>query len=590
MDPTFVGHEAMRWPAQVYGRLGGVLLALVWPGLVQAAAQVEAELFIPPAETHVIGDPIPLYWRFKNVSTEPLAFMWEGCCRLNGRLTVTAVDKPVTMVPPGQALAHMFAKAERIEPGVPRDFDTFLSDWTRLNASGTYELRGRYTGVLPDQHPQVPRGLNLWRDAATTPPIQVRLTRVEDYLAQRADWIERRGLSPELSGPDALAPLEPATFRLHIRNTGSAEQVLQWPEAVDLWLIDAAGQRVRGAHTRVDDPYEEIRLAPGASQIRNIPIQPALLEGEPFGDYRVFVDLRPGPAGQPRVPSEARRLAWHVSSAQTVDLLNRASAGPGAGIRNAPLKFLRVYLTELRATLDALEESSVSPTAAPLLKQLQLASCLKSFAPQPGRVDLPVRLRADGGWDWSDPQLRPCLASPGRPLLEAFREVLAVRRHLGWEVGLLLELDPATRMATLASMARPIASMTSELAGAPRVRWATVGRAVTNHIQCPGTLPPANVVVKLATSGDGVVVTAARKLPDPQQPQRPEKFQPAEISGLALELVRDAAALGELVADARLRAPHAVILADPALTWEQVLLAIEPLSHRSLAIDLVVLP
>ena len=114
--------------------------------VLSAPASVEVELQIPRAETHVLGDPIPLIWRFTNRSPEPLAFMWEGCCRLNGRLTVTKEGEVLAPIPSGQALAHMFAKAERLNPGVGRDFDTFLSDWVVLKETGAYSLQGRYVG------------------------------------------------------------------------------------------------------------------------------------------------------------------------------------------------------------------------------------------------------------------------------------------------------------------------------------------------------------------------------------------------------------------------------------------------------------
>jgi hypothetical protein len=81
--------------------------------------------------------------------------MWEGCCRLNGRLTVTAENQPIIPVPPVQALAHMFAKAERLEPGKPADFETRLSDWVQLRESGEYQLVGTLHRVFcPNRRPK----------------------------------------------------------------------------------------------------------------------------------------------------------------------------------------------------------------------------------------------------------------------------------------------------------------------------------------------------------------------------------------------------------------------------------------------------
>src|SRR5690606_1313859 len=124
-------------------------------------------------------------WKFTNRSGTPLGFMWEGCCRLNGKLEVTTREGSIATTPQGTALAHMFARADRLDPGVPKEYETLVSDWVELPGTGTYALRGTYRGVLPTQVPQVPRGLGLWRDAATSEPVQLAVLSVGDYLAQR---------------------------------------------------------------------------------------------------------------------------------------------------------------------------------------------------------------------------------------------------------------------------------------------------------------------------------------------------------------------------------------------------------------------
>ncbi len=351
--PSVSPFPALTSPPRPRGPVTWAALLLLSSIPAHSAEPVQASLIIPEAATHVIGDPIPLLWRFHNVSTQALAFMWEGCCRLNGRLTVTALDKPITMVPPGQALAHMFAKAERLEPATARNFDTLLSDWTQLSASGTYQLSGRYTGVLPEQQPQIPRGLALWRDAAVTPPIHVTLTSVQDYLAARSDHAARRGLELTLAGPSVLPPRDPIFFRRTIRNPGTNTQSFPWPEAASWWILDHENRRVRGAATALEGAYEEISLAPGSTFTRELPIRTDVLEGEPFGHYRVFVDLRPESPLLPRVPSNPLPLRWQLEPDHVIDLLRKAAAGPAAGLRNAPLKLLRLYLTPLRPTRRA---------------------------------------------------------------------------------------------------------------------------------------------------------------------------------------------------------------------------------------------
>ncbi|MBL9126422.1 MAG: hypothetical protein JNL97_02185, partial [Verrucomicrobiales bacterium] len=134
-------------------RLAAAVGSALGLGLAAATAAVSLTLHVPEAETWVLGDAIPLNWRFRNDSKQPLGFMWEGCCRLNGRLEVARVDRGVPedlgTVPPGQALAHMFAKADRLEPDLAKDYDTRVGDWVALPGTGRYRLRGTYRGVLP---------------------------------------------------------------------------------------------------------------------------------------------------------------------------------------------------------------------------------------------------------------------------------------------------------------------------------------------------------------------------------------------------------------------------------------------------------
>jgi hypothetical protein len=559
------------------------LACVLWHGVLaplHAAGAVEAELRIPAAETHVLGDPTPLFWRFKNLSSEPLAFMWEGCCRLNGRLTVTAVDRPVTMVPPGQALAHMFAKAERLDPGVGRDFDTFLSDWTQLTASGTYELRGQYTGVLSNQHPQVPKGLGLWREAAQTPPIQVALTSIRDYLAQRAYRCKRRGLEPELQGPARMPPLEPATFTLRIRNPGSTAQSFAWPDGVELWLVDPTGQRVRGAQSNLEGTFEEVRLEPGQTFERAVPLRPELLEGEPFGDYQVFMDLRSTRTDQARVPSNILPLAWSLSRDQVADLLARAAAGPAQGLRNAPLKLLRLYLSDVRGILDDLAPPSLPPGAAALLAQLRLAAWAKPFAPKPGRVEIPVQVNRAG------PALQDARLAALLPLLpadpaQAIAALLAVRRHLGWEVGLGLHPSPDARASDIAAALAKFEGARAELSGAVRVPLMETTNLLAVSLECPLILPPADLLVKLAPAPGGLVLTVARPGSGPSPGAG--KIPPAAFH---LQTFESLPTLEGLQWPKGSRTAQVVVLCDGTLPWAKCLEVLAPLSRMPVLVSL----
>src|SRR5690606_36419706 len=76
-----------------------LVLVAAAPRLASAAGDVRLELEIPERHTHVIGDGTPLIWEFTNLTGQPLGFMWEGCCRMNGTLDVTTPDGEVQTIP-----------------------------------------------------------------------------------------------------------------------------------------------------------------------------------------------------------------------------------------------------------------------------------------------------------------------------------------------------------------------------------------------------------------------------------------------------------------------------------------------------------
>lgn len=586
------GLNAAAAPPSALARCGPVRLVVPLllgclagsPGAALAAVPVEAELAIPPAETWVIGDELPLLWRFKNVSNEPLAFMWEGCCRLNGRLTVTRAAETLPPLPPGQALAHMFAKAERLEPGVARDFETRLSDWVRLTDSGTYTLSGRYTGVLPDQQPQVPKGLRLWREAATTLPTQVAVLSVSDYLAQRDARQARRHTELSLAGPSALPPLQPVPLRLRIHNRGAAPQRLAWPDDLSLWIVDRAGRRVTAGGTAIAGTFEEITLAPGAHLERDIPLGSERLEGEPFGAYRVFVDLAHRGDDRPRLPSNPIELRWDLTRDQVADLV-RAAAAPRSTARNAPLRLVRVYLAELRGVLDRLSLAGEQPEETRLLRELRLAACLKGFAPKPGRVDWPVAVAASGRWRLDDEGLTRC--APDEPGTNALAALLGVKRHLGWEVGLVLRPEPSTPLGALLQASAELGALAGPLALAPRAVADDRALNTTNLLATGSVLfvtnrPPASLVFRHrpARAGNGATWEYARRAPDPQQPQRPAAFTADEIAATRFEPLPDAASLRAVLDHGEVVSPQVLLLADRSTAWEVLRAFVEPMLQR----------
>lgn len=425
-------------------------------GLAGAACLAEPEvavsLRLPEAETWVLGDDITLYWRFENPSPAPLAFMWEACCRQNGRMDVTQDGQPVDTVPPVTALAHMFARAETLPAGGTREFETLLSDWAVLPGTGRYTLAGTYTGVTPNQQPVVPRGLPLWRGTAATPPAEIAVLGVEDYLGQREARTARRGLELTLAGPPALTPLGTNVWRLEVRNRTGRPHAVTWPEDFAWWVVDAAGRRIaRGAV--LDAPVEKITVPAQGAWAREFALATDRFEREPLGDHRAFVDLAVAGPDQPRVPSNVLPLAWQLPPETVADLLHRAAEGAAAGGRNPALRLLRAYLLELAPTLARLDPAALGAPARELAGRLHRASRLKPASPRPGLATLAVHFEASGQAAWADANLATNLPPLHPPRAGAFAELLALRRDLGWDISLRLEPAPSTRLADLAGFA-----------------------------------------------------------------------------------------------------------------------------------------
>lgn len=204
---------------------------------------IRVEIFIPSAQTHVIGDATPLVWRFTNSSTQALAFMWEGCCRNNGKVEMRRQGPPpatgsvpahsgpgpgiyspkcdhckqtrklgeitVESTVAGPSLAHQFARAIRLAPGATQELNTLLADWVRAEFTGDYKVRAQYLGVHPKQRPQMPRGVALWNGRAASTELDLSLLSVADYLAERAAREATRQVRLNSPAPRASSPSSP---------------------------------------------------------------------------------------------------------------------------------------------------------------------------------------------------------------------------------------------------------------------------------------------------------------------------------------------------------------------------------------------
>jgi hypothetical protein len=544
---------------------------------------IQATLRVPSSETHVIGDPIPLFWRFHNSSSEPVGFMWEGCCRLNGRLLIKMDGTPVAALPPVETLFHMFAKPERIDPGETREFETFLHDWADLNSTALYSFTGRYQGVLPTQKPQVPKGVKLWTEPAETAPIHLQLLSNTDYLEHRERFAEKAGLQLELKGPIRLTPLISGDYELVVANQGAHERRVLWPLDFEIWWIDSQGRRVRNIPSRIDSSFEELVLAPGTAIVRSFEITPATLDGQPLGDYQLFIDFHPTQRDQhSRVPSNPIQLAWSIEQVELAALLNQASSGPGAGLRNPALRTLRQYLMELAPLLENIGQNILSPEARALADQLDLAAFLKPMAPQPGRVDWLLSVNSKE-WQFQSPQLAQ---SAGRiKTADKLGALLPLRRHLGWDVRLILSPAPELPLRELFQLVRQLDQHQSEFSGRPSVILAnSLGQPV--NLNFHSNIVPANFILRVLP---GPIFELAVRAPDPANPKLTVSFRADEIPNLPFRAVT-LEELQSTIQGHRAGSLKMLVLAEENLLWNSLQPLLVPLLEPGLPIEIAALP
>ena len=565
--------------------LGGLIFQSAFSTSVLAAdGEVGAELVVPPAETYVIGDRIPLYWRFTNRSTDALGFMWEGCCRVNGRLTISKDGNVVAPIPPGQTLAHMFAKAEVLAPGKSRDFDSFLSDWVVLPETGTYELHGRYTGVLDFQKPQVPRGVELWRAAAETATNRLSVISVTDYLKEREVRTQKRGLTLALSGPLKFPLLGSADWSLNIINSSTAPRTFRWPDDFSVWVINAQGFRETAVPSDLDGEYAEVTLQPGQHLNKHFKLDYSRMEGEPLGRYQLFIDLKTAADGSPRVPSNPLPLLWESSAADVAQLVTKAASGSKAGLRNPALKFLRVYLRELEPQLKTAQLPATETKAVELLDELRLAAVVKASAPQPGRKDWGIQLMASGTWQLGDPQVRAAFPAGTTPANQA-QQLVNVRRHLGLEMSFTLQPDAQATAATWFTAAGALIPLQSELTAPVHLRALPQSTNNTGIVNVRLEATPANVVILLRRSPEGLQKQAAVKLPTPQSTATTTLFAAGDLKSMVT--VTSGKQLLELISNPALRAPQIQVFCPVDTTLAELQQALAPIWAKVNQVDLV---
>jgi len=340
-------------------------------------------------------------------------------------------------------MAHRFARAERLLPGKPTIFETNLGDWLNIDRSGEYKLTARYTGLLDNQQPQVPRNWQLWKDSAMAEPIRVTLLTPDDYIAGRS----QAGLALYLDGPGRLLPLQKTALKLELSNTSDTAQTIHWPSDFALWFLDSTGKRTPLTPTSIRTAPEKIVFSKNQRLTKRIEIDSGALEGRALGRYRLFVDFKTATS---RKPSNAVPLDWRLDTAELQQLIRMASGGARDGLRNRPLKLIRMHLGEIGQALEQVPESELSKDGIKLLREIKLAVELKPIAPKPGQVTVKLQITRNGSIQFADTALNQTFRD-NKPTTEQLNAILNVRRHLGWIITLELRPDKGITPEKLAA-------------------------------------------------------------------------------------------------------------------------------------------
>jgi hypothetical protein len=264
-------------------------------------------------------------------------------------------------------------------------------------------------------------------------------------------------------------------------------------------------------------------------------------------------------------------------------LLEKASLGPKAGLRNPALKLLRVHLAPLRPELENLQGTPLTPAAAELRSQLALAAALHPIAPKPGRVDWQIVVPANGNWQFGSEALRTYATrlQGSDPL----RRFLQVRRHLGWEVGLALLPAEESAVRTVAAAASELSELGNDLAEPPRALVWLPGAEIPKAIHFPKQPVSGASILRIRKQGESLQMEWTAS--DSEEGGR----RNASTKAVQIESFSSGSAREDLqkLVDAWPAAFREVVLiVSPDLVWSELTRCIQPALRQCHSAELLV--
>jgi hypothetical protein len=235
-----------------------------------------------------------------------------------------------------------------------------------------------------------------------------------------------------------------------------------------------------------------------------------------------------------------------------------------------------VYVAELGPVLVGLASAGLPAEAQTLRAQLARAAAIKPVAPTPGRVNWMLNVGRDGAWTWADPRLSAAATQAGGDPLEQVRGLLALRRHLGWEVVLAVNPDATVTMGALYALAEQVGALRGELADL--MQYVETPAAPTNRLAVGSVVfdpapVPASLVLRVKPVAAGTQVEFAAREPA----VAPGLFRPEELGQVRFAPL-PAGGLTEVIATGA--SPVLLVLASDGVAWKDVRSLVQPALAR----------
>jgi hypothetical protein len=377
--------------------------------------EIRVELIQAPAKFYVIGDAIPIEWRFTNTTDEPLGMLWEGCCFTYGEIIAetTAGERAPPKLPPRPPNAppgwipdpkaaqswHAFPQITRIEPRKSVSFQTVLDNWVEIGKSGHYKLTASYTGA-PDSALQRRSKIKLWNGKAEAKAVEFELLTPNEYLARKAAPDD---LSLQVGAVKVDPIWKPVTspYFISCRVHNGAKEARE--VSYDLWILDEQGRRVipdaiipgitRFSPQRTTVAPEadaDLRWKLESSDLLNLALEKP---------YLVFANCL---CEGERFPSPHATFEWRIERQDVLRLLHNANDRGKIGARSDPYRVLRRYLFEIEPILKTLsvhsELDELKYSEKSLITDLLAGAALKRLLAGKNALNLTLMLDDAGNW------------------------------------------------------------------------------------------------------------------------------------------------------------------------------------------------